>query len=63
MDIPAAIWLEVAERGQPIETIHRTVADIWRTSAGYTAGGWQHKPTATQAKPAIEAVIAVESAG
>ncbi|MDP2782876.1 AIPR family protein [Devosia sp.] len=63
MEIPAAIWLEVAERGQQTSTIHWTVAGICRTIAGYAAGGWQRKPTAKQAKPALEAVIAVERAG
>jgi hypothetical protein len=63
MEIPAAIWLEVAERGQQTNTIHWTIAGICRTIAGYAAGGWQRKPTAKQAKPALEAVIAVERAG
>ncbi|MGR9161910.1 AIPR family protein [Rhizobium leguminosarum] len=63
MKIPAAIWLEVAERGQQSNTIHWTVANICRTIAGYAAGGWQRKPTAKQAKPALEAVITVERSG
>ncbi|MBX5128508.1 AIPR family protein [Rhizobium lentis] len=63
MKIPAGIWLEVAERGQQTNTIHWTVAGICRTLAGYAAGGWQRKPTAKQAKPALDAAIAVERAG
>ncbi|AXA74364.1 AIPR family protein [Achromobacter xylosoxidans] len=63
MKVPAAVWLEVAERGQQTNTIHWRVAGICRTIAGYAAGGWQRKPTARQAKPALEAVIAVERAG
>lgn len=63
MEIPAAVWLEVAELGQQTNTIHWTVAGICRTIAGYAAGGWKRKPTAKQAKPALEAVIAVERAG
>ena len=63
MEIPAAIWLEVAELGQQTNTIHWTVAGICRTVAQYAAGGWKRKPTAKQAKPALEAVIAVEHAG
>ncbi|MBZ9991399.1 AIPR family protein [Mesorhizobium sp. BH1-1-5] len=63
MEIPAAVWLAVAEHGQQTKTIHWTVAGICRTIASYAAGGWQRKPTAKQAKPALEAVIAVERAG
>ncbi|MBC3242614.1 AIPR family protein [Pseudomonas lurida] len=63
MEIPATIWLEVAERGEQTNTIHWKVAGICRTMATYAAGGWQRKPTARQAKPALEAVIAVERAG
>lgn len=62
MEIPAIIWLEVAERGQQTNTIHWRVAGICRTMAAYAAGGWQRKPTARQAKPALEAVIAAERA-
>ncbi|MFJ3049089.1 AIPR family protein [Pseudomonas nitroreducens] len=62
MEIPATIWLEVAERGQQTNTIHWRVAGICRTMAAYAAGGWQRKPTARQAKPALEAVIAAEKA-
>jgi hypothetical protein len=63
MEITAAIWLEIAEHGQRAGTIHWTVAGICRTVAGYAAGGWHRKPTAKQAKHALEAVIAVERAG
>jgi hypothetical protein len=63
MDVPAAIWLEVAERGQQTDTIHWIVADTCRTMAGYAEGGWQRKPTEKQAKSALEAVIAIERAG
>ena len=63
MQIPSSVWMEVAERGQKTETIHWKVAGICRTLAGYAAGGWERKPSAKQAKPALEAVLAVERAG
>lgn len=63
MQISSALWMEVAERGQQTATIHWRVAGICRTLAGYAAGGWQRKPSAKQAKPALEAVLAVERAG
>jgi hypothetical protein len=63
MRVPAAIWLEVAERGQQTATIHWKVANICRTVASYAAGGWQRKPSAKQAKPALDALRAVERAG
>jgi hypothetical protein len=63
MKIPSAVWMEVAERGQKTGTIHWKVAGICRTLAGYAAGGWERKPSAKQAKPALEAVLAVERAG
>ena len=63
MQIPSAVWMEVAERGQKAGTIHWTVAGICRTLAGYAAGGWERKPSAKQAKPALEAVLAVQQAG
>lgn len=63
MAIPSSIWMEVAERGQKTGTIHWSVAGICRTLAGYAAGGWERKPSPKQAKPALEAVLAVERAG
>lgn len=63
MQIPAAIWLEAAERGQQTGTIPYPLAGICRTLAGYAAGGWQRKPSAKQAKPALDALLKVERAG
>lgn len=63
MQIPSSLWLEVAERGQKTQTIHWKVAGICRTLAGYAAGGWERKPSPKQAKPALEALIAVQRAG
>ncbi len=63
MQIPSAVWMEVAERGQKTETIHWKVAGICRTLAGYAAGGWERKPSAKQAKPALDALKAVYDAG
>lgn len=63
MDVSAATWLEVAERGQRANVIHWKVAGICRSVAGYAAGGWQKKPSAKQAKPALEAYLAVQRAG
>ncbi|MGF7054770.1 hypothetical protein GGC47_003974 [Bosea sp. OAE752] len=63
MQIPSAVWLEVAERGQKSGVIHWKVAGICRTLAGYAAGGWEKKPSAKQAKPALDAMSAVEKAG
>ena len=63
MEVSAATWLEVAERGQRSGLIHWKVAGICRSVAGYAAGGWQKKPSAKQAKPALDALVAVERAG
>jgi hypothetical protein len=63
MKITAATWLEVAERGQKAGVVHWKVAAICRTLASYAAGGWDRKPTAKQAKPALEAFQACERAG
>ncbi|WP_191061829.1 AIPR family protein [Geminicoccus harenae] len=63
MEVNAATWLEVAERGQRSGVIHWKVAGICRSVAGYAAGGWQKKPSAKQAKPALDALVAVERAG
>ena len=43
--------------------IHWKVAGIFRTLAGYAAGGWERKPSAKQAKPALDALHRVERAG
>ncbi len=63
MTISGAAWLEVAERGQKAGIIHWKVAGICRTMAQYAAGGWDRKPSAKQAKPALDAVMAAETAG
>lgn len=63
MEIPSSVWLETAERGQMTQTIHWKVAGICRTLAGYAAGGWMRKPSPKQAKPGLEAVLAVQTAG
>lgn len=63
MKISSATWLEVAERGQKTATIHWKVAGICRTLATYAAGSWERKPSAKQAKPALEALVAVQQAG
>lgn len=61
MEISGATWLQVAERGQRAGVIHWKVAGICRTLAGY-AGGWERKPSAKQAKPALEALMSVQQA-
>ena len=63
MQISSATWLEVAERGQKTGSVHWKVAGICRTLAGYAAGGWERKPSAKQAKYALEAVLAADRAG
>lgn len=63
MNISAATWLEVAERGYKAGVVHWKVAAICRTLASYAAGGWDKKPSARQAKPALEAFQACHSAG
>jgi hypothetical protein len=63
MAVSGATWLEVAERGQRAGLVHWKVAGICRTLAGYAAGGWERKPSAKQAKPALEALQSVELAG
>jgi hypothetical protein len=63
MQIPSAHWMEVAELGSKAGLFHWKVAGICRTLAGYAAGGWDRKPSAKQAKPALEALRAAEEAG
>lgn len=63
MKIGSAQWLEIAEKGQKNGLIHYKVAGICRTLATYAAGGWERKPSAKQAKPALDAVLSVERAG
>lgn len=63
MAVSGATWLEVAELGQRAGLVHWKVAGICRTLAGYAAGGWERKPSAKQAKPALEALQSVELAG
>jgi AIPR protein len=62
METDAATWLEVAERGQKAGIIHWKVAGICRTLASYAAGGWERKPSARQAKPALDALKSVKDA-
>jgi hypothetical protein len=63
MGISATTWLEVAERGYKAGAVHWKVAAICRTIASYAAGGWDKKPSARQAKPALEAFQACQRAG
>ncbi|RWP10972.1 MAG: AIPR protein [Mesorhizobium sp.] len=63
MKVGSAQWLEVAEKGQKNGLIHYKVAGICRTLASYAAGGWERKPSVKQAKPALDAVLAVGRAG
>ena len=63
MTISAATWLAVAERGQKAGAVHWKVAGICRTLASYAAGGWDKKPSARQAKPALEAYQACQRTG
>lgn len=63
MTISSSTWLEVSEKGKNAQIIHWRVAGICQTLAGYAAGGWQRKPSAKQAKPALDAALAVERAG
>lgn len=63
MEVSGATWLEVAERGQKAGIIHFRVAGVCRTLAGYAVGDWERKPTVKQARPALEALAAVEQAG
>ncbi|WP_119462720.1 AIPR family protein [Rhodospirillaceae bacterium SYSU D60014] len=63
MTVDAACWLEAAEKGQRAKVLHWKVAGICRTIAGYAAGGWVRKPSAKQARYALEALAAVEQAG
>jgi hypothetical protein len=63
MEVSGATWLEVAELGQRAGLVHWKVAGICRTLARYAAGGWERKPSAKQAKPALEALQRVELDG
>ncbi len=63
MKIKSSTWMEVAELGSKAGLFHWKVAGICRTLAGYAAGGWDRKPSAKQAKPALEALRATEEAG
>lgn len=63
MAIPSSVWLEVSEKGKNAQIIHWRVAGICQTLAGYAAGGWQRKPSPKQARPALDAALAVERAG
>jgi hypothetical protein len=63
MKIDGATWLEIAEKGQQQGVLHWKVAGICRTVASYAAGKWQRKPSAKQAKHALEALQTVENAG
>ena len=50
MEVSAATWLEVAERGKRAGLFHWKVAEICRTLAQYAVGEWERKPSAKQAK-------------
>lgn len=63
MKVDGATWLQVAERGKQEGIVHWKVAGICTTLASYAAGGWQRKPSAKQAKPALEALQKVAAAG
>lgn len=63
MKIDSGTWLAVAEKGSQAGLIHWKVAGICRTLAGYAAGGWLKKPSAKQAKPALEALQRVAEEG
>jgi hypothetical protein len=63
MRLDGATLLAVAEKGQQAGLIHYKVAGICRTLAGYAAGGWLRKPSAKQAKPALDALKTVGDAG
>lgn len=63
MSVDSTTWLHVAERGQRAGVVHWRVAGICRTLAGYAAGGWERKPSAKQARPALEALGAAKDAG
>lgn len=63
MSVSSATWMEAAERGQQTGTIHWKMAGICRTLAGYAAGGWIRKPSAKQAKHALDALHAARTAG
>lgn len=63
MEVEPETWLVVAERGQQAGIVHWKVAGICRTLASYAAGGWARKPSVKQAKPALEAFVAVQQAG
>ena len=63
MAVSGATWLEVAELGLRAGLVHWKVAGICRTLAAYAAGAWERKPSAKQAKPALEALQSVEQAG
>jgi hypothetical protein len=63
MEVSAATWLEVAELGKRAGLFHWKVAGICGTLAQYAAGGWERKPSAKQAKPALEALEIVVRAG
>ncbi len=62
MNVKSATWMEVAELGVKAGLFHWKIAGICRTLAGYAAGGWDRKPSAKQAKHALEALRAAEEA-
>lgn len=63
MAVNGATWLEVAERGRQAGLVHWRVAGICQTLATYAAGGWVRRPSPKQARPALDALAAVENAG
>ncbi|GAB2507487.1 AIPR family protein [Lysobacter humi (ex Lee et al. 2017)] len=63
MLVDSHTWLRTAELGQQSGVLHWKMAGICRTLASYAAGSWLKKPSAKQAKFALEALAAVEAAG
>jgi hypothetical protein len=63
MGIDSATWLRAAELGLRAKVVHWKTAGILRTLAGYAASGWDRRPSAKQAKPALDALQMVRSRG
>ena len=61
--INSATWFKVAQWGTKSKQIHRKVAGVVKTVGEYAIGGWEHSPTAKQAKWAMEAYKTAEEAG
>jgi hypothetical protein len=63
MEIGSTHWLRAAEIGQNRRLLHRTSVGICRTLAGYAAGGWVKRPSAKQARYALEALATMDASG